>query len=158
MKMTQEKHAMISRPTDLLPGLYEADETAWLEAMAALIEQRKLDELDYSHLREYLTDMARRDRREVQSRLVVLLAHLLKWSHQPERRSGSGRATIVTQQQELADDAGSGVLRNHAETILSKAYAQAVTRAAAEMDVPVESLPVECPYTVEQLLADDLTE
>jgi hypothetical protein len=147
---------MISRSIDLTPALYEADETAWLEAMAALIDQGKLDELDYPHLKEYLTDMARRDRREVQSRLVVLVAHLLKWTHQPERRSGSWRATIIAQQQELVEDASSGALRNHAEAILSKAYSQAVKQAAAEMDVAAESLPADCPYTVEQLLADDL--
>src|SRR3954452_22993818 len=84
------------------PGaLYEQDETAWLEIMAELIRQGRLDEIDSVNLAEYLADMARRDRREVESRLTVLIAHALKWTHQPDRRSGSWKATIIEQRQEL---------------------------------------------------------
>ena len=61
---------MIQQAVDLLPSLYESDETAWLEAMSELIHQGRLNELDYAHLREYLADMARRDRREVAAVLV----------------------------------------------------------------------------------------
>ena len=63
--------------------------------------QRGRAEMDYQNLSEYLADMARRDRREVFSRLVVLLSHLLKWEHQPEKRSGSWRGTILEQRREL---------------------------------------------------------
>ncbi len=65
-----------------LSVLYERDETAWLEAMSALAASGRYAEMDFRHLSEYLADMARRDRREVFSRLVVLLCHLLKWEHQ----------------------------------------------------------------------------
>src|SRR5215471_13894744 len=84
-----------------LSVLYEQDETAWLEAMSALAAAGRYDEMDFAHLSEYLTDMARRDRREVFSRLVVLLTHLLKWEHQADRRSGSWRGTIREQRREL---------------------------------------------------------
>jgi hypothetical protein len=80
--------------------LYEHDETAWLETMAELIRLGRLDEIDYPNLAEYLADMARRDRREVDSRLTVLIVHALKWAHQPDRRSGSWKATIIEQRQE----------------------------------------------------------
>src|SRR5208337_499667 len=52
--------------------LYTRDETAWLDVMARLIAERRFGELDYEHLHEFLTDMARRDRREVLSRLTAL--------------------------------------------------------------------------------------
>src|SRR6478609_2702340 len=81
--------------------LYEQDETAWLEAMSALAASGRYAEMDYRHLSEYLADMAKRDRREVFSRLVVLLSHLLKWEHQPDHRSGTWQATILEQQREL---------------------------------------------------------
>ncbi|HKM81947.1 MAG TPA: DUF29 family protein, partial [Candidatus Acidoferrum sp.] len=70
---------MSVRIIDLLPALYERDETAWLEAMAELARDGRAEDLDLGHLAEYLFDMARRDRREVESRLAVLLSHLLKW-------------------------------------------------------------------------------
>ena len=94
---------MIQRAETALAQLYEADETAWLEAMADLIQQGRWGDLDYPHLEEYLSDMARRDRREVESRLTTLLAHVLKWVHQPDHRSRSWRGTIVEQRQELEE-------------------------------------------------------
>jgi hypothetical protein len=146
---------MIQRAVASLSELYEADETAWLEEMAELIHQGRWGDLDYPHLGEYLTDMARRDRREVKSRLTTLLAHVLKWLHQPEQRSRSWRATIIEQQQELADLAAGGVLHNHAEAILAEAYAKAMSRAAAETGLAAESFPADCPHTLQQLLAPE---
>src|SRR5438477_12184282 len=107
---------MIQRAVMALAHLYEADETAWLEAMADLIEQGRWDDLDYPHLQEYLEDMAGRDRREVESRLTTLLAHVLKWVHQPDQRTRGWRGTIVEQRQELEQLVARGVLRNHAGT------------------------------------------
>jgi len=136
--------------------LYEQDETAWLDAMADLIRLGRLDEVDYPNLAEYLADMARRDRREVESRLTVLIAHVLKWAYQPERRSGSWRGSIIKQRQELEALASRGVLRNHAEAVLADAYRKAVERAAAETGLPAETFPVACPYSLDQLLSADL--
>jgi Domain of unknown function DUF29 len=88
---------MVQRIAEVLPELYEADETAWLEAMSELIKQGRTADLDFPHLEEYLTDMAKRDRREVKSRLTVLLAHVLKREHQPEKCSKSWLRTILVQ-------------------------------------------------------------
>jgi hypothetical protein len=144
--------------TESLAALYAEDETAWLEAMAALVRRRDLAGLDLDNLGEYLTDMARRDRREVKSRLVVLMAHLLKWEFQKDKRSRSWRTTVLHQRQELADLAGRGVLRTHAEAVLPEAYENAVELAASETGLPRASFPADCPYTIEQLFATDLPE
>jgi len=113
---------MIMQSSSVLPQLYEADETAWLEAMSQLIGEGRFQDLDFAHLGEYLADMARRDKREVVSRLSVLIAHRLKWDHQPRRRSRSWRTTIEVQRQELAGLLESGTLRNHAVESLPKAF------------------------------------
>ena len=89
--------------------------------------------------------MAGRDRREGESRLVTLLAHLLKGMHQSEYRTRSWRGTIVEQQQELESQASRGVLRNHAEAVLPKAYARAVKRALAETGLPSRRLSSRVP-------------
>src|SRR5437763_12696505 len=145
------------KPQELSPSLlYEQDETAWLEAMSELIRLGRLDEVDYPNLAEYLADMARRDRREVESRLTTLLAHALKWTHQPERCSGGWKATIVEQRQELEGLVSRGVLRNHAEAVLADVYRKALERVIAETGLPVETFPVACPYTLDELLSADL--
>ena len=139
-----------------LAALYEADETAWLEQTAALVRAGRLDQLDAENLAEYLSDMAKRDRREVTSRLAVLITHLLKWEYQPDRRSGSWQATILHQQSELADMLDSGTLRNHAADVLGKAYAGAVRPAAAETGLPASTFPAACPYTLDEVLTRPL--
>jgi hypothetical protein len=141
-----------------LAELYTEDETAWLEAMAERIGAGAYADLDYANLREYLTDMANRERREVKSRLIVLLMHVLKWVHQPDRRSRSWKLSIVTQRQSLADATGRGVLRKHAAAILPEAYESAVELAATETGLFAPDFPPTCPYTLDELLAFDPSE
>lgn len=134
--------------------LFETDETAWLEETADLVRSRHFKEIDAASLAEYLADMAKRDRREVFSRLVVLLAHLLKWEHQPESRSGSLLATILEQQRELRMLPESGTLRNHAADIFADAYAEAVKQAAAETGLERSTFPAESMHDFHGMLAD----
>jgi hypothetical protein len=136
-----------------LPLLYQEDETAWLEVMSRLVAERRFDEFDCVHLSEYLSDMARRDRREVYSRLVVLLTHLLEWEHQPAKQSGSWRGTILTQRRELRLLLESGTLRNHAVETLAGAYQEAREQATAETELPIETFPVECGQSVDELIS-----
>ena len=147
---------MAVRMLETLPTLHDLDETAWLEAMAELAREGRGDELDLPNLAEYLGDRALRDRREVESRLVVLMAHLLKWEHQPEHRSRSWRCTVIEQRQELRRLAGRGVLRAHAEEVLAEVYAEAVERASAETGLASEAFPNRVPYALDSLLEADL--
>jgi len=122
---------MVRIQSSNLASLYLSDETAWLESMAELIRLGHLDALDFDNLQEYLDAMARRDRREVESRLAVLLTHVLKWLFQPEYRSGSCQATMITQRQELNTLLESAVLRQHAEAKFADAYAKSVERTVS---------------------------
>ncbi len=143
---------MAQRLAVALTDLYLEDETAWLETMADLIGAGAVADLDFDHLREYLLDMARRDCREVESRLVVLLMHLLKWEHQPGQRSRGWHATIAEQQQELRRLAGRGVLRDHAQANLTDLHPDAVARAAAETGLEPDAFPAVCAFTFESAL------
>ena len=143
---------MIEQATSTPASLFEQDETAWLEQTASLVAQRRFGEIDHDQLSEYLTDMARRDKREVFSRLVTLLAHLLKWEHQPENRSNSWRGAILEQRRELRLLLESGSLRRHAAEVLEKAYQDAVQQAAVETGLAGETFPAECPASLDELL------
>lgn len=146
---------MIQQREMALAELYDLDETAWLDAMVDLIRRGAVRELDYQHLGEYLADTARRDRREVESRLTVLILHVLKWIHQPEQRSRSWQGTIVEQRQELARLVDRSILKIHAESVLADAYAKAVERALAETALPAETFRAESVFSLEQLLSFD---
>lgn len=145
---------MVQKSSDRLASLYTADETAWLQETADQVRAGRFAELDRDNLAEYLTDMAKRDRREVVSRLVVLLAHLLKWEFQPDYRTGSWLVTILEQQRELRQLLESGTLRNHATEMLAEAYADARKQAAAETGLSRNSFPDACQWDLETIFTD----
>jgi Domain of unknown function DUF29 len=149
---------MVQRTAQALAALYESDETAWLDQTAELLRRGHFDQLDAAHLAEYLTDMAKRDRREVVSRLVVLLTHLLKWDYQRDGRSGSWQATVLEQQRELRQLLESRTLHNHAVAMFAGAYADARKQAAAETESSRGDFPEACPWDLEAALADRVEE
>ncbi|HWJ95925.1 MAG TPA: DUF29 domain-containing protein [Telluria sp.] len=81
---------------------YQDDVLGWAGEQAALLRARRLDALDLPNIAEEIEDVGKSAQREVGSRLSVLLAHLLKWQFQPERRSKSWQATIRAQRTGIA--------------------------------------------------------
>ena len=138
--------------------LYTLDETAWLEQTAELVRSGRWQEIDPETLAEYLADMARRDRREVFSRLVVLLTHLLKWEFQPAQRSASWRGTIREQRRELKLLVDSQVLRSHADSVFAEAYAEARLQAADETECDPSIFPIDGVGTLEEALDSPITD
>jgi len=138
-----------------LSQLYEADETAWLEQMSGLIKERQYSKLDYKNLQEYLLDMAKRGRREVLSRLTALLTYLLTWDFQPRKRSRRVLGKMIEQQYELQDEVESKTLKNHALEVLPKAYERARKRAAIETAHDERRFPLECPYSLDDVLTTE---
>jgi hypothetical protein len=138
--------------------LYDQDFYQWTQTTAALIRQGKWHEVDADYLAEELESLGKRDRRELESRLEVLMMHLLKWCYQPEQReySHSWYDTILEQRgqiQQLLDDSPS--LRPQAEALLAHRYARSRRRAIGETQLPEATFPPEGPWTAEQVLDDD---
>ena len=80
--------------------------------------------------------MGKRDRRELISRMGVLIAHLLKWQYQPSKRSDSWTDTIEEQRSQiellLAD---SPSLRHFLVEALHKGHSQGIKLAASRNKV-----------------------
>ena len=135
---------------------YNADFFRWTQDTAELIQQRRFDELDLEHLAEEIQDMGLRDHREVRSRFIVLVMHLLKWQLQPERRGNSSwLATIGEQRRELnlvLEDSPS--LRRVPKEQLPVIYRTVVEGAIREAQLSPTLFPSDCPYTADQILDD----
>jgi vacuolar-type H+-ATPase catalytic subunit A/Vma1 len=58
--------------------LYDRDLQDWFTDTIAKIKSKEFDRVDWEHVIEEIEGLAGRDRAEVQSRLRVLLAHMLK--------------------------------------------------------------------------------
>ena len=114
---------------------YDQDFYQWTQHNAQLLREGKLAEIDILHIAEELESMGKRDKRELISRLTVLLAHLLKWQFQPLLRSKSWQFTVREQQE--------GIL---------EAYPDALDMASDETGLPLSTFPEVCPYSIEQLL------
>jgi hypothetical protein len=136
--------------------LYEQDFFEWTRCNAALLRAGRFDQADIAHIAEEIEDMGRSESRELESRLSLLLMHLLKWQIQPERRGRSWRATIDVQRKELLRLLRRmPSLKPQLSVELSEIYELAVKRAIAETDLPDEDFPAECPYAIDQILAED---
>ena len=68
-------------------GLYDEDFFEWTRRNAELLRAGRLEQADIAHIAEEIEDMGKRDLRGLNSRVQVLLIHLLKWQLQPEKRS-----------------------------------------------------------------------
>jgi hypothetical protein len=137
---------------------YEADFYAWTERQAALVRAGRFAELDIENVSEELEAMGRSQKHELRSRLVVLIAHLLKYEFQPLARSGSWRGTVVEQRQRMRDELDdSPSLRPHLIAAFNdpRRYAGAVRLAAAESGLPRAAFPPGCPYTFDQVFDDE---
>ncbi len=66
---------------------YDDDIIVWATEQARLLREGQFTQLDIAHLIEEIEDVGKRERRELASRMAILLAHLLKWQSQPARRS-----------------------------------------------------------------------
>jgi len=116
------------------------------------------NDLDEEHLREELEALSRSEHSEFESRLEVLITHLLKWqfdaaSQNPRRL---WRATIREQRHRLTRLLHrSPSLRPTLPHVLDQNYPHARLMALDETGLPNTILPETCPWTVEQILADD---
>lgn len=132
---------------------YESDFYAWAMQSADLLREGRFAELDISHIAEELESMGRSDKRELNSRLAVLIAHLLKWRYQPERRSNSWKYTIKEQRFEVADLLEeSPSLKGEMNQHLEHAYEKALLMALKETGFSIDVFPVQCPFSLMQIL------
>jgi hypothetical protein len=145
-----------SRPQRAVRSSYERDFYAWSFAQARALRTRRPETLDWENLADEIESLGRSDRRQVRSRLKVILIHLLKWQYQFERRSISWKVTTNTQRDDLEMVlADSPSLRRQVPALLAEAYKGARRDAADEMDLipaAVRKLPETSPFTVEQVL------
>jgi hypothetical protein len=135
---------------------YAEDFYGWLNTTAQLLRNRELSNVDFENIAEELESMGKSEKRELASRLTVLLVHLLKWQYQPENRSRSWENTIKIQRieiEELLEESPS--LHYEVERVIDTAYRKARIGAEEETGIDQRHFPTTCPYAFEQLRDDE---
>jgi hypothetical protein len=141
-------------PSDERQDLYERDYYTWTLEQARALKERRFETLDWQNLAEEVEDLGRSEKRELRSRLEVLLAQMLKWRFQPKRRSRSWKATIAVQRvnlrRHLRDNPG---LKPFVLDLLAEAYDTARIEVAGRLSSAEESqLPTSCPWSFEPVM------
>ncbi|MGZ4091304.1 MAG: DUF29 domain-containing protein [Bacteroidia bacterium] len=131
---------------------YEQDFYSWTQEQAALLRAGRLNDLDIENLIEEVETMGRSEKRELESRLTVLLLHLLKWKYQEVRRGRSWELSIAEQRLRFAEtlDENPG-LKPKLDEIMKKAYQYAILQAARETKISKSVFPSDCPWRLDQI-------
>lgn len=141
-------------PPAFQSSTYEADFYTWTLEQAAALRDGRIAELDIEHLAEEIEDLGKEVFGKLASSFRVVLIYLLKWDHQPERRSRSWVASIDVHRVRIGYvlEDNPALSRRQAEAI-ARAYREARIKAAFEMKRDKRELPSECPYGIDDILS-----
>jgi len=136
--------------------LYETDFYGWIQNQAGVLKAGNFASLDLDNLIEEIESMGKSHQRALESRLEILLIHLLKWTFQPERMTPSWKHTIREQRMRIADHLKKNPsLKSRLPEAFSTAYKYAIMGASTQTDIHESTFPAQCPWTFEQATNPD---
>ena len=138
-----------------MSAAYEKDIIAWANEQAGFIRAGQYNLLDLANLAEEIEDVGKSEQRELESRMAVLIAHLLKWQFQPTHRGSSWALTIKEQRKMIAirlkqTPSLKSSLKDSDWQAIS--WTDAVGIAVRETSFDRLVFPELCPWTPEQIL------
>ncbi len=132
---------------------YEADYAGWLAQQVALLKADRWSEVDKDNLIDEVESLGRSDFKGFVSAIEIVIAHMLKWDHQPEQRSKSWVASIVEHRRRIEDElADSPSYAARLSEAVARAYRTAVPAAARETGLPMKAFPTTCPYSWDEVV------
>jgi hypothetical protein len=138
-------------------SLYTSDFFAWTQDQAAKLRARggfdNRGDIDWENAAEEIEGLGDSVRSEIESRVAVLVLHLLKWRYQADHRSSSWKGTIVEQRGRIARRLKRNPsLRQYPAEVLHEEYESARLLAAGETGLSEDTFPSECPFSIEDVL------
>jgi hypothetical protein len=134
-------------------NLHNQDFYAWTNEQSRLLRAGQFENVDIVHLIEEVEDMGSSIRRQLESRLEVLLMHLLKWKYQSNLSGKSWLLTIAEQRRRI-----NKLLRKNPslKSVLDEAfldsYEDARYSAMLETGLDLATFPEESPFTLAQTM------
>ncbi len=143
-------------------SLYDEDFVLWskeqAEALRAAARGGSNEPLDFENLAEEIEDLGKSTRRELMSRLLVVLEHLLKLEHSTATEPRAGWEETIERERSNIEDLleESPSLRGDLPSMIDKARSRAARLAARSLgsrgEAGAELSPP--PYSVEEVLGD----
>jgi hypothetical protein len=136
--------------------LYDTDFYAWANEQATLLRSGDVSKADLQNIAEEIESMGRSEKRELVSRLTVLLVHLMKWRYQPTHRGTSWKLTVEQQRYQLEDHLKDNPsLKSQLADVIVSAYRLARAEASRETGLDRDLFPPSCPFTIDQIMNPD---
>jgi hypothetical protein len=131
---------------------YNSDYYGWTLDQVELLKRGQFQKMDVENLIEELEAMGRSEKRALESRMIVLLTHLLKWHYQPARRGKSWELTIKGQRVNCLDVLEDNPsLKSTLDALFIRSYNRSKIEAAKETGLDENHFPVECPFSITEL-------
>ena len=145
---------------DLVPAAnpartdYDRDFYSWSLEQARLVRAGQWHAVDRENVAEEIESLGREQFNKLESALRVLLMHILKWDHQPEKRSRSWSLSIKAQRIELDDVLGDNPgLKPRLDEAIARGYRRARLEAARETGLDEDQFPAQCPYSWDEIVS-----
>jgi len=133
---------------------YDRDIYSWSLEQARLVREGRWDAVDRENVAEEIESLGRTEFNRLESALRVLLMHMLKWDHQPNRRSRSWSLSIEEQRLRLRDVmADNPGLRPRIGEATERAYGRARLGAIKQTGLSDDTFPRDCPYSWDDVTA-----
>jgi hypothetical protein len=144
-----------SRPdTDALErsAAYDRDFYTWSQEQGRLVREGRWAKVDRENVAEEIESLRREQFNKLESAIRVILIHMLKWDHQPERRSRSWALSLkvmrIDLEDVLSDNPG---LKPRIGEAIQRAYRKATVEAARETGLEETKFPTTCPYSFDDI-------
>lgn len=135
------------------PDHLDRDLYAWAYEQAQALRRGRFSDLDALNLAEEIEDLGGEIYNRMESALRITLMHLLKWDHQPEKRTRSWHLSIRNGRLDVQDGLKRHPsLKRRLPAAIAKAYRRARIDAAGETGLDEDVFPDECPYSFESIM------
>ena len=132
---------------------YKQDVHAWALEQIELLKAGRVAEIDALNIAEELQDVSERQYNRLESALAIILLHMLKWDHQPERRSRSWQDSIKEHRRRAEKQVRRyPSLKTRLGEAVEEAYESARSWCQIETHLPEVDFPFSCPYDWEEIM------
>jgi hypothetical protein len=127
---------------------YDRDFYSWSQEQGRLVREGRWNEVDRENVAEEIESLGREQFNKLESAIRVILMHMLKWDHQPEKRSRSWALSIYALRLDLDDVLSDNPgLKPRIAEATDRAHRKARAEAAKETGLKLSVFPEACPYS-----------
>src|SRR6266581_1423921 len=124
------------------PARYDRDLYSWAVEQAALLRAGRIADADVLNIAEEIDDVGNEQYNKLESALRIILLHLLKWDHQPKRRSRSWWLSISVHRNHVARVLRKNPgLKSMVDEAVTEAYETARIEAAGQTNLEQDVFP-----------------